>query len=151
MLWSTLDTPDLHILNGCSNLSMHTCTTRQRRGVTVCTMVDYIIANSIVLEMIEKITIDDYSPYTNSRNYHSHLMIQTRFGGTTQGSNLLDEEAHYCWVPGMETTKVEHTSTSDFVDGLLAVVGGKYSTTDQLNVSVEQYMLRQGILCGAVH
>ena len=100
-------------------------------------MVDFIIVISMAREMIDKITIDDYTPRNNSRNYHSHLMIQTRFGGTTQGSNMLDEESQSSWVPGMETTKVEHTSTSDFVDGLLAAVGGEYSTTDQLNVAVE--------------
>ena len=44
-------------------------------------MVDYIIANSMALGMIDKIMIDDFLPRTNSRNYHSHLMIMTQFGG----------------------------------------------------------------------
>ena len=69
---------------------MHTCTSKQQGGATVCTMVDYIIVNSMALGMIDKIRIDDFLPRTNSRNYHSHLMIMTWFGGGSLAGNLVD-------------------------------------------------------------
>ena len=112
-------------------------TTRQRGGVTVHSIVDYIIAKSMAFGMIKNMTIEDFLPSTNSRNYHSHLMIRTQFGGSSHGSNLLNGEAHYCWVSGMESTWVEHTSTPDFVNVLAAVVGEQYNITDQLNMAVE--------------
>ena len=104
-------------------------------------MVDYIFANGTALGMIDKITIDDYPPHINLRNCHSHQLIQTHFGKSSQGCSLLVGKIHYCWVPGIGSTWVEYTSTSDFVDGLAAMVGGEYSTTDQLNTVVKQYML----------
>ena len=75
----------------------------------------------------------------------------THFGGSRQTGNLIDRGTNYCWVPGMESIWVEHTSMSDFVDGLVALVDEEYSTMDQLNVAVEQFVLRQGVLCRAVH
>ena len=47
------------------------------------TAVDYIIANSMALGMIDKIMIDDYPPCINSRNYYSHLLIQMSYGGSS--------------------------------------------------------------------
>ena len=116
MLWSTLDARDLHILNGCTNLAMHTCTTKQKGGATVSITVDYIIANSMALEMIDKVMIDNFLPCANSSNYHSHLMIMTCFGGSSQAGNLMDGGTCYHWVPGMESIWVEYTSMSDFVN-----------------------------------
>ena len=43
----------------------------------------------------------------------------------------------YCWVPSIENTWVKHTNTTDFVDGLATTVGGVYTTTHQLNATVE--------------
>ena len=60
MLWSTLDAHAFFIPNGCTNMAMHTCTTRQQGGAIVHTMVYYLIANSMVLQMIDKIAIDNY-------------------------------------------------------------------------------------------
>ena len=37
-------------------------------------MIDYIIENGMALGIIDKTTIADYSPYTNSSNYYSHQM-----------------------------------------------------------------------------
>ena len=51
----------------------------------------------------------------------------------------------------MESIWAEHTSMTDFVNGLVALVDEEYSTTDQLHEAVEQFVLRQSILCGAVH
>ena len=53
-------------------------------------MVDQIIVNSMALGMIDKIKIDDFLPHTNSRNYHSHLMIMTQFGGGSLAGNSMD-------------------------------------------------------------
>ena len=114
-------------------------------------MVDYIIANSMVLGMIDQITIKDYLTCTNLRNYHSHLLIQTHFGRSSQGRNLLVGETHCHWIPSIQHTQAEHNTTTDFVDGLAITVGGEYTTMDLLNVAVERYMLQQGILCRAVH
>ena len=61
---------------------MHMCTTSQQREATLRTMADYIIANSMALGVIDKI-IDVYPPYINLRKYHSHLLIQTCYGGTS--------------------------------------------------------------------
>ena len=49
---------------------------------------------------------------------------------------MLMGETLYRWVPGMENTWVEHTSTTDFVDGLATMVGVDYTTTDLLNIAV---------------
>ena len=51
----------------------------------------------------------------------------------------------------MEQSWAEQTCTTNFVDGLAALVGGEYTTTDLLNTVVKQHILQQGILCGAVH
>ena len=53
----------------------------------------------------------------------------------------MDEETSYLWVPGMERIWVEHMSTLDFNDGLVALVDEEYSTTDQLNVAMAQFVL----------
>ena len=108
-------------------------------------MVDYIIANGTALGMIDKIMIDDYLPRLNLRNYHSHLLIQTHYGASIQGRNPLVGETCYRWVPGMEKTWVQHTSTTGFVDGLATTVGGDYATMDLLNAAVEYCMLRLSI------
>ena len=117
MLWSTLDARDLHILNGCTHLATHTCTTKQRGGAIIRATVDYIIAKSMALGMIDKIMIDDFPPNTNSRNYHSHPMITIYFGRGSQAGNLMDGKICYCWVSGMESIWIEHTSMPDFVNG----------------------------------
>ena len=100
-------------------------------------MVDYIIANSMALGVIDKIMIDDFPPCTNSRNYHSHLMIMIQFGRSSQVGCLMDGKTCYRWVSGMENIWIEHTSMPDFVDGLLELVDEDYSTTDQLHDVVE--------------
>ena len=87
--------------------------------------------------MIDKIMIDDFLPLTNSRSYHSHLMIMTRFGGGGQVGNLMNGKTCYRWVSGMESNWIEHTSMADFVDGLPELVDEDYSTTDQLHDAVE--------------
>ena len=91
--------------------------------------------------MIDKIMIDDFQPRTNSKNFHSHLMIMIHFGGGSQMGNLIDGRTCYCWVSGTESIRIEHTSMPDFVDGLLALVDEKYSTTDQLHEALEQFVL----------
>ena len=53
----------------------------------------------------------------------------------------MDGETGYLWVPGMERIWVKYTSTLDFNDGLVALVDEEYSTTDQLNVAMEQFVL----------
>ena len=91
----------------------------------------------MALGMIDKIMIDDFLPCTNSRSYHSHLIIMTRFGRGSQVGNLMDGKTCYCWVSSIESIWIEHTSIPDFVDGLLALVDEDYSITDQLHDAVE--------------
>ena len=66
---------NLHILNGCTSIATHTCTTSQQGRTTMCITVDYIIANDTALERISKIMVEYYPPCTNSKNLYLLILI----------------------------------------------------------------------------
>ena len=53
----------------------------------------------------------------------------------------MDGRTCYRWVSGIESIWMEHTSMSDFVDGILALIDEDYSTNDQLHDAVEKFVL----------
>ena len=75
LLQATLNACDMHVFNGCANVQPYTCTTLQRGGTVVRSMVDYLIVNSAALSYVHSIDIQDHPPRRTSKNYHAHLVM----------------------------------------------------------------------------
>ena len=65
----------MHILNGCSLLPTHTCTTTQRAQMVARTSVDYVILNDVALHMAKSLAIEDHPPKRTAKNFHAHLVL----------------------------------------------------------------------------
>ena len=65
----------MHVLNGCSRLPKHTCTTTQHGQAVVQTTVDYIILNDAALHMAKGLAIEDHPPRCTAKNFHAHLAL----------------------------------------------------------------------------
>ena len=65
----------MYILNGCSLLPMHTCTTTQHAQMVVRTSVDYVILNDVALHMAKSLAIEDHPPKRKAKNFHAHLVL----------------------------------------------------------------------------
>ena len=65
----------MHVLNECSLLPIHTCTTTQRGQAVAQTTVDYIILNNAALHLAKGSTIEDHPPRCTAKNFHAHLAL----------------------------------------------------------------------------
>ena len=65
----------MHILNGCSLLPTHTCTTTQCAQMVARTSMDYVILNDVSLHMAKNLAIEDHPPRHTAKNFHAHLAL----------------------------------------------------------------------------
>ena len=65
----------MHVLNGCSLLPTHTCTTTQHGQAVVQTTVDYAVLNNVALQMAKGLIIEDHPSRCMAKNYHVHLAL----------------------------------------------------------------------------
>ena len=82
---------EMHVLNGCSLLPTHTCTTAQHGQMVARTTMDFIILNYVALHMVKSLAIDDHPPRCTAKNFHAYLALTlTRQQGLLQSLEVGD-------------------------------------------------------------
>ena len=106
----------MHILNGCSLLPTHTCTTTQCAQMVARTTVYYVILNDIALHMAKSLAIEDHPPKCKAKNFHAHLALtltcQQGLLQSLEVDNALG--CHIRWVHGMEMAWRAWTDSEEF-------------------------------------
>ena len=72
---AVLQARNLHVLNGCTHMQLHTCHTCPVHVQPTKTRVDYLVVNDMALLTVSRAFIVDRPFRPTCKNYHSHLML----------------------------------------------------------------------------
>ena len=106
----------MHILNGCSLLPTHTCTTTQHAQMVARSSMDYVILSDATLHMAKRLAIEDHPPRRKAKNFHANLVLtltcQQGLLQSPEVDNVL--RCHFRWVSSMEMAWQAWTDSEDF-------------------------------------
>ena len=74
-MWALLQMCNLHVLNGCARMQLHTCHTCTTRVQPTKSTVDYLVVKDAALQTVARAVIVDHPFQPTCKNYHSHLML----------------------------------------------------------------------------
>ena len=74
-MWAMLQARNLHMLDGCAHIQLHTCHTCTACVQPTKSMVDYLVVNNMDLPMMVRAVIVGHPFPPTCKNYHSHLML----------------------------------------------------------------------------
>ena len=74
-MWALLQMHNLHGLNGCARMQLHTCHMCTMRVQAMKSTVDYLVVNDAALSTVVRAVIVDHPFCPTCKNYHSHLML----------------------------------------------------------------------------
>ena len=117
-MWALLQVRNLHVLNGCARMQLHTCHTCTAHVQPTKSTVDYLVVNDAALLMVARAIIVDHPFRPTCKNYHSHLMLHLNHK-PLQAEQLWAACTMLRWVTGSEQLWEHHTSVLVFTDGLL--------------------------------
>ena len=100
-MWALLQMHNLHMLNGCAHMQLHTCRTCTARVHPTKSTVDYIVVNDAALPTVVIAVIVDRPFRPTSKNYHSHLMLHLN-RAPLQAGQPQTTCTTVRWVPGSE-------------------------------------------------
>ena len=139
-MWTLLQMRNLHVLNGCARMQLHTCHTCTMRVQATKSTVDYLVVNDTALSMVVRAIIVDLPFCPTCKNYYSHLMLYLNCKPLQAGQPYV-ACTMVCWVPGSEQLWKHHTSTPVFNDGFLSVTWQTCADPDALNTVVEGFLV----------
>ena len=74
-MWEVLQLHNLHVLNGCTYMQLHTCHMCTAHVQPTKSMVDFFVVNDAALPTVARAIIVDHPFQPMCKNYHSHLML----------------------------------------------------------------------------
>ena len=74
-MWTMLQVRNLHVLNGCTHMQLHTCHMCTSHVQPAKSMVDCLVVNNAALPTVMRAVIEDCPFQPTCKNYHSHLML----------------------------------------------------------------------------
>ena len=100
-MWALLQARNLHVLNGCAHMHLHTCHTCTAHVQPTKSTVYYLVVNDAALLTVARAVIVDRPFQPMSKNYHSHLMLHLN-RAPLQAGQPQTTCTTVCWVPGSE-------------------------------------------------
>ena len=105
---------------------------------------DYLISNEVGLPLITTADVVDRPYRATCKNFHAHLLLHVACkppGHTATPARRKTVR----WVPGSAELWQSHTATRRFVEDLQRVSQDTGAPPDNLNDTVEQFLLREAL------